>query len=166
MMRVLRPDGAIFYNHKWRVQNGLLQTRDDIVTGFPVRQIIIWKRPGGINMSQRFFLPRYEVVYLIAKPDFVLADGAWQLSDVWEMDPARDNDHPAPYPLELPRRCLSAIGPGIVLDPFLGSGTTALAAIESGRPWIGIEKSPEYCRYANERLMERVGDKCRAGPMS
>src|SRR5579872_3993348 len=40
MMRVLRQDGAIFYNHKWRVQNGLLQDRADIVQGFPVRQII------------------------------------------------------------------------------------------------------------------------------
>jgi site-specific DNA-methyltransferase (adenine-specific) len=47
MMRVLREDGAIFYNHKWRVQDGLLQDRSDIVKGFPVRQIIIWNRLGG-----------------------------------------------------------------------------------------------------------------------
>ena len=53
MMRVLRPDGAIFYNHKWRVQNGLLQDRHDIVDGFPVRQIIIWQRAGGINFNPR-----------------------------------------------------------------------------------------------------------------
>ena len=47
MMRVIPDHGAIFYNHKWRVQGGLLQDRQDIVTGFPVRQIIIWKRKGG-----------------------------------------------------------------------------------------------------------------------
>lgn len=46
MMKVLRDDGVIFYNHKWRVQGGLLQDRNDIVAGFPVRQIIIWKRKG------------------------------------------------------------------------------------------------------------------------
>jgi len=46
MMRILKNDGAIFYNHKWRVQNGLLQDRQDIVNGFPVRQIIIWRRKG------------------------------------------------------------------------------------------------------------------------
>ena len=40
MFRVLKEDGAIFYNHKWRVQGGLLQDRSDIVSGFPVRQII------------------------------------------------------------------------------------------------------------------------------
>ena len=37
MMRLLRPDGAIFYNHKWRVQKGILQDRQDILAGFPVR---------------------------------------------------------------------------------------------------------------------------------
>ena len=41
MMRLLRPGGAIFYNHKWRVQKVLLQDRQDIVAGFPVRQVII-----------------------------------------------------------------------------------------------------------------------------
>ena len=62
MMRVLKPDGAIFYNHKWRVQNGLLQDRTEIVNGFPVRQIIIWKRKGGINFNPGYFLPTYEVI--------------------------------------------------------------------------------------------------------
>lgn len=41
MLRIIPDDGAIFYNHKWRVQAGLLQDRSDIVQGFPVRQIII-----------------------------------------------------------------------------------------------------------------------------
>ena len=68
MMRVLSEDGAIFYNHKWRVQGGLLQDRADIVDGFPVRQIIIWQRSGGINFNPGYFLPTYEVIYLIANP--------------------------------------------------------------------------------------------------
>ena len=76
MMRVLREDGAIFYNHKWRIQGGLLQDRADILAGFPVRQIIIWQRKGGINFNPGYFLPTYEVIYLIAKPDFALAPKA------------------------------------------------------------------------------------------
>jgi hypothetical protein len=68
MMRLLRDDGAVFYNHKWRVQNGLLQDRQDIVAGFPVRQVIVWKRKGGINFNPGYFLPTYEVIHLIAKP--------------------------------------------------------------------------------------------------
>ena len=51
MIRLLRPDGAIFYNHAWRVQKGLLQDRQDIVAGFPVRRIIIGHRSGGINFN-------------------------------------------------------------------------------------------------------------------
>ena len=72
MMRLLRHDGAIFYNHKWRVQAGLIQDRSVIVEGFPVRQIIIWKRDGGINFNPGYFLPTYEVIYLIAQPAFRL----------------------------------------------------------------------------------------------
>ena len=68
MMRVLKDTGAIFYNHKWRIQGGVLQDRADIVSGFPVRQIIIWKRNGGINFNPGHFLPTYEVIYLICKP--------------------------------------------------------------------------------------------------
>ena len=62
MMRVLREDGAIFYNHTWRVQRGLLQDRSEIVRGFPVRQVIIWQRDGGINFNTGYFLPTYEVI--------------------------------------------------------------------------------------------------------
>ena len=60
MLRMLKLTGAIFYNHKWRVQGGLLQDRSDIVEGFPVRQIIIWQREGGINFNPGYFLPTYE----------------------------------------------------------------------------------------------------------
>ena len=69
VMRVLKPTGAFFYNHKWRVQAGLIQDRREIVQGFPIRQIIIWQRAGGINFNKGYFLPTYEVIYMIAKPD-------------------------------------------------------------------------------------------------
>lgn len=152
MMRVLREDGAIFYNHKWRVQDGLLQDRSDIVGGFPVRQIIIWKRKGGINFNQGYFLPTYEVIYLIAKPDFKLVSKANAQGDVWEIPQARDNEHPAPYPVELAQRCIAATDAKVVLDPFMGSGTTAIASEILGREWIGIEVSSKYCKMAEKRL--------------
>ena len=65
---LLQPDGAIFCNHAWRVQGGLRQDLSDIVQGFPVCQIIIWQQAGGINFNPRYFLPNYEIIYLIAKP--------------------------------------------------------------------------------------------------
>ncbi len=152
MMRILRDDGAIFYNHKWRVQSGLLQDRSEIVFGFPVRQIIIWKRDGGINFNPGYFLPTHEVIYLIAKPEFRLAPKANAHGDVWHIPQESQNPHPAPFPVELAQRCIQSTAAGLVLDPFLGSGTTAIAAKACDRDWIGMEISKDYCKTANERI--------------
>ena len=152
MMRLLKDDGAIFYNHKWRVQGGLLQDRQDIVGDFPVRQIIIWRRKGGINFNSGYFLPTYEVIYLICKKDFKLNPGANRHGDVWEFGQELNNPHPAPFPLQLILRIIESTTAPVVLDPFMGSGTTALAAKLLQRDFIGIEISPEYIAMAEERL--------------
>lgn len=151
-MRVTADDGVIFYNHKWRVQRGLIQDRADIMEGFPVRQIIIWERSGGMNFNKGYFLPTYEVIYLIAKKGFCLAKGTNAYGDVWKIPQESDNPHPAPFPLELASRCVRAMGGGPVLDPFMGSGTTALAAAKEGVPWVGIERSPCYIQSAWARI--------------
>ncbi len=152
MMRVLSEDGAIFYNHKWRVQGGLLQDRADIVAGFPVRQIIIWQRNGGINFNPGYFLPTYEVIYLIAKPKFKLAPKANAQGDVWRIPQETKNPHPAPFPLALAQKCVDATEAKVVLDPFIGSGTTAIAAELAGWRWIGMDISEEYCELARSRI--------------
>jgi site-specific DNA-methyltransferase (adenine-specific) len=152
MYRLIRDTGAIFYNHKWRVQNGLLQDRHDIVEGFPVRQIIIWRRKGGINFNAGYFLPTYEVIYLIAKPNFVLAPKANAFGDVWEFGQEMKNAHPAPFPVALIERIISSTLGTTILDPFMGSGTTALAAQKLQRDFIGIDISPEYCEMAESRV--------------
>ncbi|MDE2634971.1 MAG: site-specific DNA-methyltransferase [Chloroflexota bacterium] len=152
MMRVLSEDGAIFYNHKWRVQGGLLQDRADIVAGFPVRQIIIWQRNGGINFNPGYFLPTYEVINLIAKPKFKLAAKANAQGDVWRIPQETKNPHPAPFPLALARRCVDSTEAKVVLDPFIGSGTTAIAAELAGRQWIGMDISETYCDLARKRI--------------
>lgn len=151
-MRTLKEDGALFYNHKWRVQGGLLQDRNDIVSGFPVRQIIIWRRKGGINFNKGYFLPTYEVIYLIAKPKFTLKQKANALGDVWEFSQEMNNPHPAPYPVNLIDRIISSTEAQVILDPFMGSGTTAISAINHDREYIGIEVSPEYCKMARDRI--------------
>lgn len=152
MMRVIRGSGAIFYNHKWRVQAGLLQDRQDIVNGFPVRQIIIWKRKGGINFNPGYFLPTYEVIYLIAKPEFKLVPKANAYGDVWEIMQDTRNKHPASFPSALTDRIISSTTAPLVLDPFVGSGTTAISAVNFKRNYIGIDISPEYCEMARRRI--------------
>ena len=154
MYRLIKNDGAIFYNHKWRVQNGLLQDRQDIVSGFPVRQIIIWKRKGGINFNAGYFLPTYEVIYIIAKPDFRLVPKANAFGDVWEFKQETSNPHPAPFPVDLIDRIISSTYAKTVLDPFMGSGTTAIAAIINNVDYLGIELSPEYVEMAEKRISD------------
>jgi modification methylase len=152
LMRVIPDTGAIFYNHKWRVQSGLIQDRSDIVSGFPVRQIIIWQRQGGINFNRGYFLPTYEVIYMIAKAKFRLKQTAVGQGDVWKIPQDRGIDHPCPFPVELPIKIIESTDAKIVLDPFMGSGTTAIAAIKCGINYIGIEKSSKYIELAEKRI--------------
>src|SRR3989338_8634240 len=154
MLRIIPEDGAIFYNHKWRVQAGLLQDRQDIVSGFPIRQVIIWKRAGGLNFNAGYFLPTYEVIYIIAKPKFKLVPKANALGDIWEIPQEMKNGHPAPFPVKLIDRIVSSTTAKIILDPFMGSGTTAISAINFNRNYIGIDISPDYCESAKKRIKQ------------
>lgn len=67
--------------------------------------------------------------------------------------------HPAPFPIELPRRCIKLFSfvDDLVLDPFMGSGSTLIAAYRSGRRAIGIEIDREYCALALRRLEREAG---------
>jgi modification methylase len=152
IMRILKPEGALFYNHKWRIQDRLLQDRHDIVQGFPVRQIIIWQKAGGVNFTPYYFLPTYEVIYMITKPKFKLVPKANAIGDVWRVTQERKNRHPAPFPVALIDKIINSTHGQIIIDPFMGSGTTALAAKKAGRNFIGIDLSQEYCDMAKERL--------------
>jgi len=87
----------------------------------------------------------------IEKEDFL----AWTKS-VWDFPAvqAAKIGHPAPFPVELPYRCIQLytyLG-DIVLDPFVGSGTTCLAAAQDGRHYVGYEINADYCQLALSRL--------------
>ena len=77
---------------------------------------------------------------------------------VWNMTTESAVDHPAPFPVELPRRVIQIYTqPGdVVLDPFMGSGSTAIAAKLTGRHYVGYELSAEYCALAEKRLEHEV----------
>jgi site-specific DNA-methyltransferase (adenine-specific) len=78
--------------------------------------------------------------------------------DVWEMPAASATrvGHPAPFPVELPRRLIElyTYKGDLVLDPFIGSGTTALAAIATGRHYVGFDTEPSYIELAERRIAE------------
>lgn len=91
----------------------------------------------------------------ISREDFM----AWTL-DVWRIPPehARRVGHPAPFPVELPRRLIElyTYRGDLVLDPFLGSGSTAVAAVRTGRRYAGYDVDPGYVALAARRVQEEL----------
>lgn len=75
--------------------------------------------------------------------------------DVWFIGPRSSSTHPAVFPLEIPARLIKlfATAPdAVVLDPFMGTGTTGLAALQAGKPFIGIEMDAQYIAMAKRAL--------------
>lgn len=155
----LSDAGAIFYNHKPRILAGnLVEPRDYVPPELlPLRQKIVWARSGGINFTPAFYVPMHEEILVIAKPGFRLrSKGASGVGDVWRFTQETKNPHPAPFPIQLPRQAIETTPAAVVLDPFMGSGTTVRAAKDLGRRAIGIEREERWCEYAARRLSQEV----------
>jgi site-specific DNA-methyltransferase (adenine-specific) len=91
----------------------------------------------------------------ISKEEFLeFTKSVWAFS----AESARKVGHPAPFPVELPYRLIQlyTFEGEVVLDPFMGSGQTALAALKSGRHYVGYEINPDYVRHAEQRIAEKV----------
>ena len=92
----------------------------------------------------------------IARDDFLeLTKSVWQ----FPTESASRVGHPAPFPVELPRRLIElyTFEGDVVLDPFLGSGSTAVAALNTGRYYVGYELDESFARLARERIANSSG---------
>ncbi len=108
-------------------------------------------------------MDEFEYVYIFWKPGITSIDrtrlnraewSEWGSRSVWHIPSVRvNNEHEAQFPLELPRRVIRIFSaPGdLVLDCFVGSGTTAVAAISQRRNYLGIELMPRYAELARKR---------------
>lgn len=111
-----------------------------------VEYILMERKPGGYRKPTE----EQRAASMIDREDFL----AW-FSQIWEMPGASTkNGHPAPFPLELAVRLVKmfSFAGDTVLDPFCGSGTTMLAAVETGRNSIGVETEAFYCDQALRRI--------------
>ena len=118
-----------------------------------------WENSQWHSLSYRS-VDEFEYVYICWKPGITKVDrsrlsreewGSWGSRSVWHIPSVRVNDkHESQFPLELPRRVIRLLSePGsLVLDCFVGSGTTAVAAIEEGRSYLGFEIVPQYAELA------------------
>lgn len=138
----------------WRVA---LALQED---GWTLRSDVVWKRPGALPEPTAHDRPwqTHEHVFILTKgPSYWFdRDGLVGEEDLWHIKPRPDapGTHFAPFPSELAERCIRCGCPkgGTVLDPFVGSGTTMVAALKSDRNAIGIELKPEYCEFVVQRI--------------
>lgn len=157
-LRLLKPDGSIFYNHKIRVWGRKASHPMSWIlkSNAILHQEIIWDRKNTPAMDCRMLFPVDERIYWLCKDKpKVRKDNATQKKTIWTISPEKNNDHPAPYPVELAIACLTLVSdPGdIVYDPYAGSGTTLVAAKQLGLDSIGTELDAGYCKIIDARLI-------------
>ena len=153
--RLLKPTGAIFYNHKQRGVKGKCYDPRDLNPGLPLLQSLIWDRKSGHNPTRHRFLPTHEEILIFAKPKFRLREGKTGTKTVWDVLPETSkNKHPAPFPVELVMKALDSTNGPVIFDPFMGSGTTGVAALRAGRQFIGVEIGPKTFKGAVKRIGE------------
>ena len=164
--RVTTPGGSFFYNHKIRWDRGNMYHPMDWLrqTAWTVKQEIIWDRVIAANIRGWRFWQVEERIYWLYKPigNYLigkeLKSSDAKLTSIWRGVPedGRKNPHPAPFPLWLPARVIISIlgteTQGVVLDPYIGSGTTAVAAKLLGHTYIGIDRSEAYLKMTCDRL--------------
>ncbi len=122
-----------------------------------------WANSNWTTNSYRA-VDEFEYVYIFWKPGITKVDRSrlskeewteWGSRAVWNIRSVqRNDDHEAKFPLELPRRVIKLLSDegDIVLDCFMGSGTTAMAAIAENRHYIGIDKEEKYVQLAKKNI--------------
>jgi DNA modification methylase len=151
---VLRPTGSLWTCLNWRSLVTFQKAACDI--SWPIESLMVWDKqwigPGGM----RGLRPSYELVALFAGPDFAVVDRG--VSDVqqFRVGSFKPHGHPAEKPVELMDFCVKHAGHGLVLDPFMGSGTTGVAAIRAGKNFVGIEMDAKWFDIACERISRAV----------
>ena len=185
VQRVLVPGGRLCINvanlgRKPYIPLHAEIARQVIALGFLMRGEIIWNKAASASPSTAWgswmsagnptLRDVHEYVLVFSKSTFKRANPVGRLStitrdefleynkSVWNLsaESARKVGHPAPFPVELPRRLIQlyTFAGEVVLDPFMGSGQTAIAALKTGRHYVGYEIDPGYVELAERRIRE------------
>lgn len=181
--RVLQPGGRAVVNVANLGRRPYVPLSHEVTarmarTGFFMRAEVIWRKARGAGGSCAWGSWRsaanpvirdvHEYCLCFSKGRFDrVTKGESDISSeeflastlsVWEIPPEQASrvHHPAPFPVELPKRFIQlyTFRDEWVLDPFMGSGSTAVASVLTGRKWIGYDISPEYCEITRKRASE------------
>jgi len=153
--KLIKTDGSIFYNHKERRANNIVSHPLSWILKTEAKywQEIIWNRLSTVDHNINYLSPVNELIFWLTKNKPKVFKKSGQ-NTIWNISPKPEKRHPAPLPLKLVKLCilLTTEKNDIVLDPFMGIGTVAIACKELGRNYIGIEISEEYCEIARRRV--------------
>ena len=163
--RILKENGSLFYNHKNRIRKGIQITPYEwlLKTKFIIKQEIIWFN-GSQNFDKIRFYPMTERVYWLAKSPKTKLYNAISHHDLftrkeWKAGGTK-KQHTRTFPKKMVTDILKCFPDAkLILDPFAGSGTTAIAAINTNRKYICIEKEKKYYDIAQQRIEKSEQDK-------
>ena len=152
--RVLKDGGAIYTFTRWDVYPEWYSIIEKL---FKIKNCIIWhKRGGGLGDLKGAYIFNHEFLIFASKGRHILKGK--RCSDVWEVqkDAPSTYKHPTQKPVALMRQIIekSSSEGQIVLDPFMGSGTTGVACVNTNRNFIGIELDDKYFDIAEQRIRE------------
>ncbi|MBI5711783.1 MAG: site-specific DNA-methyltransferase [Candidatus Eisenbacteria bacterium] len=167
--RILKPNGTIWVSGTHHVIFSVGFAMQQL--GMKILNDIAWEKPNPPpNLSCRYFTHATETIIWAAKGEKAKhvfnyelmreIAGNRQMKSVWRILPPENGEkafgkHPTQKPVAIVERCiLASTRPGdLVLDPFLGGGTTAVAALHAGRKCVGIELEEEYLRMSKSRIV-------------
>jgi site-specific DNA-methyltransferase (adenine-specific) len=168
LYRVLKPGSSFFYNHKIRWEEGVMIHPMEWVTktNWVLKQEIIWDRSIAANIRGWRFWQVEERIYWLYKPINKKDNGKELLSkhalltSVWRLRPEMKKEtvsnHPAPFPVEIPTRCIYSIFDNekdkLIIDPYMGSGTLGVVSKTLGHNYFGIDISKTYINQAYNRI--------------
>ena len=152
--------------------HGHIVRQNLIDSGFQVRQQVIWRKPFGVMSRSAYHWQHEPCWYAVRKNATAAWIGTRTETTVWEAtipnhpmaadDDTRTN-HPTQKPIEVMARAIRNHDAPLVYDPFLGSGTTLIAAEQLGRKCYGMEISPAYCDVIVKRWETLTGKKAQRG---
>lgn len=152
--------GDCFYQHKNRIKGGRWVTPVSWLDrgSWRLVQEVVWIN-GGPNMDPCRFYPQTERVYwLTHEGSMTRLNNVEHLTDWWHIPPVGSAGvHTRAFPVELPRRLLTATAAAAVIDPYAGSGTTLMAAQLTGARAFLCEQQPHYCDIALARFEQTTG---------
>jgi DNA modification methylase len=154
----MSSDAAAYVCTRWDVYHKWLESSKQ----FDVKNCVVWyKRGGGLGDLQNCYSPNHEFIIVAHKGTAALRGK--RLADVWEVgrDAVTSYAHPTQKPVGLPAIAVESHSDkgDVVLDLFLGSGTTLIAAEQLGRKCYGMEISPQYCDVIVKRWETLTGKK-------